>query len=554
MIGQTTITTPTGRGVVITNSDGDIAFGDVDIDTPGTGGIYGSGNSGDITFGDVTISNPGFFGIDFENANTGQAVFGSTVISGLTGGTVGLDLTDGGTTTSANVICGSLSISGTGGTGIDMTGSTNSGNVGTTGMGTMTGLDLGVDLTNAAITGVFQFGDGSNLDGDGVASSIDATTPIVVTGMSSGTYNFNDVDLIGDTSGLITSQTVYYADATGTGIGDTINDPASLADAEASGADVIVLVNSNGTTADTLTVTGDGTFTLDDDQDLMSFAASDMISLTGGAPANLLLYGVSTDISNPYSGFAPTLTNATAVADTVTLGNGNIVSGVSLTNDGGTGGAAISDSSITSVTISATTISGVDDTGIDLDSVGGSITIADTTVSNAGGTGLLVDGGSQNMTLGIDLSASADTGLLIGNRTGGTITYSGMIDETDGVDRGIDINSNTNSSFLFQQSVDIVSDGSKEGGSSAIRAVRCCLPGGSRFRVIKAMRSTQAVSNSTSPGRRTRWPRRRRRVLSSIPSARRAVSPWHRCRAGGLGSGSTTISAFTWTDCQVPAD
>ena len=489
VVGQTTITNAGGWGIRIVNSDGDITFGDVDIDTPGTGGMYQSGNSGDITFGNVTIDTPGSVGVDFEDANTGQTVFGSLTINGLTGGTTGIDLTDGGTATTANVLFGSLNISGTGGTGIDMTGSTNSGNVGTTGTGTITGLDIGVDMTNAAITGLFQFGDGSNLDGDGAASTIDATTPLVVVGLSgaSGTYNFNDVNLVGDTSGLISSQTVFYADANGTGTGATINDTGSIADAEASGADVIILVNSNGTVADTITVGGDGTLTLDNDQDLMSFATGDTISLAGSAPVNVLLYGVSTDIINPYSGLAPTLTTVTVGTDTVTLGDGNFISGVVLSNGGGAGGAAISGNGVAGVTISGTTIAnstgdgivltgasgaisladvnvtGAAGTGVQLTNVTGTVAASNSTVSGSGGSGILIDGGSQNMTLGIDLSSSADTGLLIGNRTGGTVTYTGTIDETDGVDRGIDINSNTNASFVFQNTVDIVSDGANEG-------------------------------------------------------------------------------------------
>ena len=339
VIGQTTITNAGGWGIRVENSDGDVTFGDVSITTPGTGGIHQSGNSGNVAYGNVTIDTPTTIGVDFEDANSGQTSFAGLTINGLTAGTTGVDFTDGGTATSANVTFGSLSITGTGGTGIDMTGSTNSGNVVMTGSGTITGLDIGVNLTNAAITGVFQFGDGSNLDGDGAASSIDATTPLVVTGMSgsSGTYNFNDVNLVGDTSVLLSSQTVFYADANGTGTGATIGDAGSIAAAEASGADVIILVNTNGTTADTITLGGDGTLTLDADQDLMSFAAGDTLSLAGAAPMNVLLYGISTDIINPYSGLAPTLTTATASANTVTLGDGNIISGVALSNGGGGG-------------------------------------------------------------------------------------------------------------------------------------------------------------------------------------------------------------------------
>ncbi len=448
--GQTTITGASGWGFFISNSDATFNFGNTTIDTPGSGGVNVEGdNSGGLIY------------------------FGQLNITGLAGGTTGVDLTDNGTPTVANMTFGSFNFSGTGGTGFDLTGSTNSGNVGATGSGSISGLDIGVDLTNAAIAGLFQFGDGSNMDGDGAASSIDATTPLVIAGMSgaSGTYNFRDVQLTGDTTNLLSSQTVFYADTVGSGTGASINDRGSLADAEASGADIIILVNSNGMSADTMTVGGDGTFTLADDQDLMSFGASDTLNLTGAAPANVLLYGVSTSVINPFTGLAPTLTTATGAANTVTLGNGNIIQGLNLANTGG--GAAILGNSVSTVTISETSILSSSGDGLVLQNVGGAVSIADTQVSNAtddgflfqnvsgtltatnssvsgsGGSGVSIVGGSQNMTVDIDVTDSVGTGVIVNGRSGGTITYSGVINESDGVGGGVSITANTGSSVAF---------------------------------------------------------------------------------------------------------
>ena len=111
--------------------------------------------------------------------------------------------------------------SATGTRGIDLRGATYAGSVTTTDSGTITGVGIGVDLSNAAITGTFRYGDGSNTDADGAASIINASTPIVIAGLNGaqGTYNFADVNLVGDTTSLSTSATVYFVEAGKNGAG-----------------------------------------------------------------------------------------------------------------------------------------------------------------------------------------------------------------------------------------------------------------------------------------------------------------------------------------------
>ncbi|HVJ03768.1 MAG TPA: hypothetical protein VM662_16435 [Sphingomonas sp.] len=201
----------------------------------------------------------------------------------------------------------------------------------------MTGLGVGVDLTNAAITGNFRYGDGSSTDLDGAASSISAATPIVIAGLNgvTGTYDFSDVALTGDTSTLQTSTTMFWVQAGATGAG-TRSDPGSIADAEASGANAIILIDSQAGAglSDTITVGGDGTFALDAGQKLLSFLNGDTISLGGGAPGNMLLFGITGGaVTNPFAGSgAPVLTTVTAGAPTLQLASNTLVDGVVIAN------------------------------------------------------------------------------------------------------------------------------------------------------------------------------------------------------------------------------
>lgn len=475
-----------GLGIRVQNLGAGASFsltGTTTLTTPTATGIFLSSNAGAVSFADVAISNPGTAGIDIEGTSAGQVTFGNVDITDLAAGKTGLDLT--GADVAATFT--TLDISGTGGTGIDLTGSTNTQNVGTTDSSMIVGLDIGVDLTNASITGLFQYGDGEGtID---VASTIDAGFPIVIAGLNgaTGTYNFRDVALVGDITQLQTNKTVYFVDATTNGAG-TINDPGTIEGAEASGADVIILLDTQiGAAADIIDIASvaqqpggfvDGTLTLATNQQLMGFGAGDTIDLGGGAPANVLLTGVSSTITNPFAGSGSAiLTTTTAATSTVTLSDNNLISGVTIENGGAGGVAAISGTGITSLTIEATTIqnstgggilingasgtiaisdtaiSGTGSTGLGLTGVTGTVNITNSSVSNSAAGGVAIDGGAGAMTLGIDVSGIDGTALSIINRTGGTINFGGMITETDGTGSGVSITGNSGGSTSFSAMV-----------------------------------------------------------------------------------------------------
>ena len=180
--------------------------------------------------------------IAIVNGSAGSFTFGDVNLTGLRANQTAVDLTG----ATGNVTFNTLDITGTsttGSKGIDLTGNTGAGDIVVTNSSAITGVGIGVDLTNASRPGLFQYGDGESVID--VASTITATTPLVITGLNgaTGTYNFADVNLVGDTSGLATSATVYYvlAGATGTG---TLGDPGSLAGAEAAAVDIIILLNN----------------------------------------------------------------------------------------------------------------------------------------------------------------------------------------------------------------------------------------------------------------------------------------------------------------------
>ena len=174
-------------------------------------------------------------GILFGAGNTGAIIFDNVEITGLQANARGVDarLSGGG-----NVYFETLDITGasaTGTRGIDLTGNTASTAFIVNESSTITGVGIGVDLTNASRTGTFRYGDGSNIDADLAASTINATTPIVIAGLNgaTGTYDFRDVTLVGDTSPLEVSAFFVRAGATGVG---SRSDPGSLAGADASTA------------------------------------------------------------------------------------------------------------------------------------------------------------------------------------------------------------------------------------------------------------------------------------------------------------------------------
>ncbi|WBY09546.1 hypothetical protein PIB19_09740 [Sphingomonas sp. 7/4-4] len=319
-----------GNGISITDhSVGTIDFSGATLDLNGGTTVRFDNADGTYSFG--SFATAGGSGIAILNGSAGGFTFGDIDIADLGAGQTAVDLTG----ATGNVTFQTLDITGTGGTGIDLTGSTTAADIIINESSAISGVDVGVDLTNAAITGNFRYGDGSSTDADGAASSINAVTPLVIAGLNpGGTYDFADVVLTGDTSTLQTNKTVFWVQAGATGAG-TRTDPGSLAAAEASGVDVIILLDAAGAGQDVIDgASAGGELDLAANQSLLSFLNGDTLSIGGGAPANLLLYGiVGGSVANPYAGSgAPLLTTSQAGATTVNLASGALIDGVQIGN------------------------------------------------------------------------------------------------------------------------------------------------------------------------------------------------------------------------------
>ena len=316
----------------------------------------------------------------------------------------------------------------------------------------------------SSVTNVgFTFGDGEA--GTDVASTIDAVIPIRASDSlpTSGTYNFLDVTLTGDTTNLQTNLDIYYVDNVTNGDGSRAN-PGSIANAMASlNADVIVLLDRTG--ADTITV-GAGSLLLDANQRLMSFRNGNTINVGGGAPTSFLLTGITGgEITNPFAGTstAPILT-ANAGFNVVTLANSNLIEGVIITS-------AAADFSVFSAasggTIRGSTLGGVQFTAaatgtVMIDSatlshlsvLGGNVNISatgTTAINNGAAVAAVSISGGHTGTIGFatttTVDATAGTGLQFDDADG---TYNFLGNNTlTNTFAGINIADGSAGSFTF---------------------------------------------------------------------------------------------------------
>lgn len=366
-IGGGVIRSSGGTGITIGGvaAGADVAIGPVAV-TGGDTAIAFTDVAGSVRFtGTTSLTGQQTSGITIGGGNSGAIAFGEVAIAGLAANGRGIDArAAAGTVTLASLDLAAASTVGT--RGIDLSGN---GSAATLWIdrGSIRGVGTGVDLSNTAMTGSFRFGDGSNTDADGAAASIDAVTPIAITGLSgaTGRYDFADVRLSGDTGGLVSSASLYWVQAGAHGTGSR-SDPGSLAGAATSGADIIVLINdpSGGTDIldanDAATGTG-GTLVLRQGQQLVGFGAADSLAVPGGAPANLTLFGITRgSIANPFAGSgAPVLTTTAGNSATVLLASNVVLDGLTVANAGSGAGIALPGSvNVTNVVLRNSRIGG----------------------------------------------------------------------------------------------------------------------------------------------------------------------------------------------------
>ncbi|WP_395382457.1 hypothetical protein ACHMW4_18970 [Mesorhizobium sp. UC22_110] len=464
--GPTTISNTSGDAISIANSSATISF---------LGGVL------------ITNQASGFAGVDIEG-NNGAISFANLQIALQSGNSTGLDLS--GALVNGNItaiIFNLTSTTPTGTVGVNLVGASGTGavrlgdpnalganaSIGGAG-GNATGPGTGV-LLSAATSLNFIFGDGEA--GTDVGSTITAATPVAATDTLplGGSYNFLDARLIGNTSNLATNVSLYYVDNVTDGIDDGSRDhPGTILGAMNSTAAVIILVDRTGTDViDTNAATqgAQASLLLDNNQRLMSFLAGDTISVGGGAPANFLLTGIDVGkVTNPFAGTGSPMLTTTAAANTVTLGNANLIEGVQVSN--GAGAASVSGAG-SSATLRNSVIG-----GLALNAMSGTVTVDSTTLDQLTVTGgsVAVVGAKADLATGANVAALSVTGghsgsitfdaassILASNGTGllfdnadGIYGFNGATTLSGG-DAGIDILNGSAGSFTFGTGASIAS-------------------------------------------------------------------------------------------------
>jgi hypothetical protein len=204
-------------------------------------------------------------------------------------------------------------------------------------------------------------------------------------------------------------------------------------------------------------------------------------SLTGqGVPANVTAVLNGQTVVLLQAGSAPTVTN-TAAGATVRLATGNTVQGVNVNSTAGAGiaGNGFGTFTASAVNVAATggpsldlqngtvaasfaTLSSANSaaSGLHLVSVSGTLTAPAGVVSNAAGAGVDVSGGDADVTYGGSISGSGTRAASVTGRTGGTLTLSGSITDTNG---GILAQGNTGGTIAFNGASKSISTGAGNG-------------------------------------------------------------------------------------------
>lgn len=463
------VTNTTGTGLLVTNVAGSATFGSVTV-SGAVSGIGLANNTGTVAFGATSVTNVelGQTGVNVSGTNAGTVSFASLGIAMTGNGATGITFANAvmnGTFTATDFDLTSDSSLGT--TAVDLsnttgTGSIQLGDAGASGNttaatigGSGNGPAVGFQFTNTTAVN-FIYGDGEGTVDK--PSTVKAVDIMASTGAFpvAGTYNFKDVDganggFVGDISEA-QGPTVYYVDQDGTGTG-TATDPGSIEGAEASGADVIVFIDTsvNGTSdfIDMMLAQqvglGNNTFNLANGQVLIGLKAGESIDTAplgavGGGLGNAFSFsGISSstiiDAPTGIDTVLPTLT--TANGNTISFAGTASIDNVIVANTSGSG-IGIQGSDITKLILSRATVSGGGGGALSLaDGVAnGEIALSDLILSAAGGNIAVVDGAIGAGVMKV--SAFSDITLLGNNGEVGGFVLGGVVFDANAATAGID--------------------------------------------------------------------------------------------------------------------
>ncbi|MBZ9679588.1 hypothetical protein LB531_02830 [Mesorhizobium sp. CO1-1-2] len=283
-----TITTTTGTALDLDGAtvgpDG-VTFDSVSVNGAATGIALNNVSGGTVSLGAANLLGITSHGVDISGTLGSTLNFTSLNIGLGAANAIGLEL-NGAALGASTITAGDFDVDGgsfAGMIGIDMAGTTGTGTIqlGDTTNNNPAGqtskienVGYGVQFSNAT-NAKLVFGDGAGPAESSIATTggqvIHATDSLP----TSGDYNFNDVNFSGDTSNL-SAISVYYvtADASALGDGSLLN-PGTYANAQNSTANVIVLIDKNGTGSQETIDLGGTSFQLDDGQVLLAFKSGD---------------------------------------------------------------------------------------------------------------------------------------------------------------------------------------------------------------------------------------------------------------------------------------
>lgn len=372
--GKTKIAGTSGAGISISDAPAAIRFGDVEIGTPGGDGISFAGVNAAVVAGNIVISGLGLgaTGLDFSGS---QTVF-TAQSANIAGGAIGIDLT--GTLAGSKItIANGGSITGGG-----------------------TGVRLGIAGSLAGTANAdFRFG-GGTIGGSLAALDARGLNP------GAGTYAFSTTVFTGAQLFDIRNLMFVGATATGSGDGSSINNLATIAQADAStDSDATFVLVNRGAAIDAA-----GGFTLGTGQILASFGNGRSFSL-GGVPLNVTGTNVQNGTAISDAGGAATLTSS-AGSSTIAMANNTSLVDVNLTNAKPGGGIVVQATGASNIVLTGTAISG-GSTGFQGTNVNG-VALSNVSVSGAAQDGVAFDGTSTNIS-GANLTSTGNgnDGLLI---------------------------------------------------------------------------------------------------------------------------------------------
>lgn len=457
-ISEVSINNSVGAGIDIANSgSASFTFNSISSTNSMSNGISLSSVSGNFSVtGTTDINSPFGDGIDLNSSGSLDIDFADIDIDG---GTIGIDITGG---VGDLDVSGTAAIDNTSGNGIKVSNSPLSTfDFGTTSLGSTTAVAEGIDISTSNTDASFTFnlsittsaGPGLVANSSGTVNVTSASSTINATGGAA--LDIKNTTVSNGSSGAMTFASLTSTNSPTHGIRlDSVTGSLSVTGSTTISSPLLGILFKGGTdnaTFSTINIDGsttfgiqlqsnDGNFTVSGATTLGASVGNTMedikiefgtgdVTFAGVDIDNRSENGISISQSNRIINFgATTIDNQLQDTDNAfgigsSTGGSITISSLTIDNNGGVGfGVAIANSAAA------------------VDIQGGSIT-------GSNGTSFRITGGTANVDYSGTITTTVGRSVDIRNRTGGTVTFSGAIDD-DGA--GINLDSNTGSTITFQ--------------------------------------------------------------------------------------------------------